>query len=72
MKATFKSSIQLSETMFEIEELITNVKEVYPLHVGNTILHMSKLLLAKFVVFLEKFLKYDTFRLIYTGKLQYL
>lgn len=67
VRPTFKSAIKLSDTMYEVQENLTNIKEIYPLHVGNTILHLSKLLLANFIVFLEKYLVKDSFRLVYTG-----
>ena len=71
VKPTFKSATKLSDTMFEIHESLSRIQENYPLHVGNTILHMSKLLLAKFIMFLEKYLKEDCFRLVYTGNFYY-
>ena len=67
-RSTFVESKQLSEKTFEVQELITNIKEVYPIHIGNAILHLSKLLLVKFITFLERYLVEDSFRLIYTGK----
>jgi len=53
--------------MFEIKEILTNIKEHYPLQVGNTILHLSKLLMSKFVTFLIEHLEEDEFRFVYTG-----
>ena len=53
--------------MYEVKEAITKIHECYPIHIGNTILHLSKVLLAEFVTFLEKFLINDSFRFLYTG-----
>ena len=41
---------------------------MYPIHIGNAILHLSKLLLVKFITFLEQYLIEDSFRLVYTGE----
>ena len=54
--------------MFEVKETITKIMESYPIHIGNTIIHLSKLLLGEFVTFLEKFLINDNFRFLYTGR----
>ena len=67
-RPTFVNSKQLSKESFEVQELITKIKEVYPIHIGNAILHLSKLLLVKFITFLEQYLMEDSFRLIYTGE----
>ena len=58
----------MSDSTYEVHETITRIKEVYPIHIGNTILHLSKLLMAEFITFLEKYLEVDSFRLIYSGK----
>lgn len=49
-----------------------SIVERFPLTAGNCVLHLSKLLLFDFVLFLEKFLKKNTFKLCYTGYLIYL
>ena len=67
MKPTFRDHIQLTDSIFEVKEIHTKIKERYPIHVGNTILHLSKLLLCKFVAFLEKFLVKDEYEFCYTG-----
>ena len=67
-KPTYIDSCQLTDLTYEVTETITKIKEVYPIHVGNTILHLSKLLMAEFITFLEKFLKEQSFRLIYSGE----
>ena len=69
-KAVFRDSVQLTDNMFEVKELPTRIKEIYPIHVGNTILHLSKLLLCEFVAFLEKYLKKHEFKFVYTGNLK--
>ena len=65
-RPTFQGQVEISDTLFEIKELISNIKEKYPLPAGNTILHLSKLLLANFMVFLEKFLVDDSWRILYS------
>ena len=45
-----------------------SVKEQYPIHCGNTVLQLSKLILMKFVMFLYEFLEQGKFELIYSGK----
>ncbi len=66
-RSTYKACIQLTDETYEVQETITKITEVYPIHIGNTILHLSKLLLVEFVTFLEEYLQKDSFRLIYTG-----
>ena len=67
-KPTFLATTELTDNTYEVKELMTTIKEHYPIHVGNAILHLSKLLLAEFVTFLGKYLVEDSFRLVYTGK----
>ena len=62
-----KSNNEVCEGVHEVALMPKKIKEHYPLHVGNTVLHLSKLLLMEFVVFLEKYLREESFRLIYTG-----
>ena len=69
VKPSFQSSEKLSNSMYEVKEKILRIKEKYPIHIGNTILHLSKLLLAEFIVFLELYLIPDTWRLLYSGEL---
>ena len=68
-KPVFVDSVQLTDNMFEVKEILTKIKEKYPIHIGNTILHLSKLLLCRFVVFLEKYLMKDEYKFMYTGKI---
>ena len=70
-RPTFKQETQLTEKTYEVQETITKINEVYPIHIGNTILHLSKLLLLEFVTFLEKFLQKESFKLCYTGNLKF-
>ena len=51
-------------------EVTTNTrgKEQYPIHCGTTVLHLSKLILMKFCLFLEEFLEENSFELCYTGE----
>ena len=67
VKPTFQSSEKLTPTMYEIKELPTKIKEQFPLHIGVAILQLSKLLLAEFITFLERFLVKDSFVFSYTG-----
>ena len=66
-RPTFQHFVELTESTYEVQETITKISEVYPIHIGNTILHLSKLLLVEFVTFLEKYLQKDSFRMAYTG-----
>ena len=68
-KMTFKDCEKISENIFEVKLDPSQILEKYPLHIGNTVLHLSKLIMLEFVTFLEEYLLPDTFRLIYTGKL---
>ena len=69
VKPSFQSSEKLSDSMYEVQEKVLRIKEKYPIHIGNTILYLSKLLLAEFIVFMEKYLMVDSWRLLYSGKL---
>ena len=66
-RATFERFVELTDKTYEVQETISKISEVYPIHIGNTILHLSKLLLVEFVTFLEKYLQKDSFRMAYTG-----
>ena len=44
-----------------------NIVERYPLHCGNTVLQLSKLILMKFMVFLNEYLIPSSFEIIYSG-----
>ena len=64
---TFKKANRMSENIFEVTKSKTRVTEKYPIHCGHNVLHLSKLILMEFVVFLHEFLEPDAFELIYTG-----
>ena len=64
----FQNGKQLSENFYEVTRKSSRYDEKYPLHCGAAILHMSKLILLKFVIFLEENLVEDSFELVYTGK----
>ena len=66
-KMSFKNGRQLSDNLFEVTSVSNNAKEKYPIVCGHTVLHLSKLILMKFVLFLHDFLKPNCFELIYTG-----
>ena len=71
-KPTFLNSKQVGEYTYEVKQIMTKIVEMYPLQIGNSILHLSKLLLAEFIVLLDRFLVEDSFKLIYTGKLNFM
>lgn len=54
-------------TCIEVKSNKKSVVEKYPLQVGNTVLHLSKLVLLKTVVFFDKYLKDDSYKLLYSG-----
>ena len=64
---TYKKSSKMSENIFEITRAHTNYVEKYPLHCGLTVLHLSKLILLKFILFLYDHLIESSYELIYTG-----
>jgi len=59
----------LSDEIYEIKQHCIKITEKYPIHCGNTVLQLSKLILMKFVMFLYEFLEEDSFELIYSGKI---
>ena len=66
-KISFKDKRQLSDEVYEVQQYNMTVKEKYPLHCGNTVLQLSKLIMMKFVVFLDEYLTPGMFELIYSG-----
>ena len=66
-KPNFKNGFRHSERYFEVNKIPNTVIERFPLHAGNCVLHLSKLILAKFVMFLHECLMPESFCLIYTG-----
>jgi len=67
-KISFKEKRQLTDDVYEVKQHNMDVKEKYPLHCGNTVLQLSKLILMKFVMFLHDFLEPGKFELVYSGK----
>ena len=67
-RVSFKNGTQHSENFFEVNKVPPKITERFPLHAGNCVLHLSKLILVKFVLFLHDHLLPDSFALIYTGK----
>ena len=57
----------MSDNIYEVTKTPTTIIERFPIHCGNCVLHLSKLLLMRFVVFLYDFLIPDSFKFIYTG-----
>ena len=73
LKAYTKKSNCLRYTehkgVVEVQMKPKTIREDYPIHVGNTVLHLSKLIMLKYVLFLYEYLEKDSFSLIYTGKI---
>ena len=67
-RVTFKSGTQHSENFFEVNKVPSKITERFPLHAGNCVLHLSKLILGRFVTFLYDHLLPGSFCLIYCGK----
>ena len=66
-RISFKSGTQHSENFFEVNKVPPKITERFPLHAGNCVLHLSKLILGRFVVFLHDHLISDSYSFIYTG-----
>ena len=64
----FKEANCLTTDVFEVKKHQMKIVEKYPLQIGLSILHYSKIILYEFVLFLKEFLIDDSFELIYTGK----
>ena len=62
----FKSGGQISENFYEMTKTPTSFVEKYPLHCGTAVLHMSKLILLKFVKFLYDFLIPNSYEVVYS------
>ena len=56
----------MSENFYEMTKSPEHFTEKYPLHCGTAVLHMSKLILLKFVKFLYDFLIPDTYEIVYS------
>ena len=65
---TFKRGRPMSENLMEITRASSSYVEKYPIHCGLTVLHLSKLILLEFIIFLYDHLEKDSFQLIYSGK----
>ena len=65
-KLEYQRSHKVSENFYEITKHLTTVIERYPLHCGLTVLHLSKLILMEFVLFLHEFLEKDAFEICYS------
>ena len=64
---TYKRSHAVSENLTEITRAKTSYVEKYPIHCGLTVLHLSKLILLRFVLFLYEHLNENTYEFLYTG-----
>ena len=69
-RLTFKSGSQKSDNFFEVNKIPPRITEKFPLHAGNCVLQLSKLILCNFVLFLYEHLIADSFCLVYTGNLE--
>ena len=68
-KISFKEKRKLTETAYEITKHNMNVIERYPLHCGNTVLQLSKLILMEFMLFLYDYLEPWSWEIIYSGNI---
>ena len=59
----------VTEKITEVSLVNESIVEKYPLALGQNILMESKLLLNSFIVFLVKYLREDTYTILYSGKL---
>ena len=66
---TYKRSHSLSENLMEITRAKSSYVEKYPIHCGLTVLHLSKLILLRFIVFLYDHLEAQSFEILYTGNI---
>ena len=58
---------EICPNVFEISSRKKKIVERYPIHVGLTVLHLSKLIMLEFITFLYDTLQKDSFEFIYTG-----
>ena len=63
---SFKSKSIIGDNLYELNLCNMKIVEKYPIHVGLTVLHLSKLIMLRFIVFLYEHLKKDSFKIIYT------
>ena len=56
----------MSDNFYEITKKPQNFTEKYPIHCGTAVLHMSKMILLRFVKFLYDFLIPDSFEIVYS------
>ena len=68
---TFKRSRAMSENFIEITRGVSTYVEKYPIHCGLTVLHLSKLILLEFIIFIYDHLRENSFEFIYSGKLNW-
>ena len=66
-KIGLRSIAEICDDVFEITSKNKKIVERYPIHVGLTVLHLSKLILLEFICFLYDTLLTDSFEFIYTG-----
>jgi hypothetical protein len=62
----FKSKQAIGENLNEVNMHTMSIKERYPLQCGLCVLHLSKLIMLKFILFLYENLKNDSFSIVYT------
>ena len=65
-----KGITEICPNVFEVSSKNKKIVERYPIHVGLTVLHLSKLIMLEFICFLYDTLIKDSFEFIYTGSLK--
>ena len=63
-----KQVSQICENVYEVSKHAMKITEKYPIQAGLCVLHLSKLIMLEFVIFLYDTLIQDSFEFIYTGK----
>lgn len=66
-KMTFQMGKRHSERFYEVTKVPESITERFPLHAGNCILHLSKQILADFVLLMHDNLRPDSFKFCYSG-----
>jgi hypothetical protein len=66
-KIGFRSATKIADDIYEATQKQMKIVEQYPIQCGLTVLHLSKVLMLEFIVFLHDSLKKHSFEFIYTG-----
>jgi hypothetical protein len=62
-----KGVSEICPDVYEVTSHLKKIVEQYPIHVGLTVLHLSKLILLEFITFLYDTLQENSFEFLYTG-----